>query len=606
MTATLLSLFALFLSGFVTMLGSGLINILLPSRLSLENVSSDNIGLIMSMFSVGLLIGGIYTRKLINYAGHIRVYTTCTALAAISILTCYLWLDEWLWAVMRILMGFCIASTNIVVDGWLSERATTNTRARILATNQIVILSAMFLGSFMVNLADVTEATLYVLAGILLCAGVVPIAMSSASAPELNDAPAMPLRKLIKTSPLGVVAVLMCGLLLNSLLSMLAVYGEAKNISGFDLSLLVGSAIIGGVILQFPIGYLADRFERRKVMLNIMLISMLCCVLIPFVLDFNMFIVSLLLISLSSGIISSLYPMGIAETFDRLKQDEMGRAIGSMIMLYAIGGIIGPYSVGVVMEHIGVNYFFTSMAVTQLLFIFFIIYRSYMRSSIPTEKQETFVAQGAAGWVSAELDPRIEYTDNTNLTTMTQAAVDMAQINPALALEMVSLIAKASPDQAVEAAGALAAVEGIDETELYRRLNEVVPDQQAELVQSIITANTEPSDELVNAVFDEAQSEEIAELATAMTEAVPEQSMEIIEAATEAVLDDNPQIIVDIAEGYFNNVTDNWEDMRYADRLADEGEQNITDMVSMIAEKAPEQIADVEAVMPDTEGDITS
>jgi len=598
MTATLLSLFALFLSGFVIMLGNGLINILLPTRLNFESVSTDNIGLIMSMFSVGLLLGGIYTRRLIIRVGHIRVYASCAAMAAISILTCYLWLNEWLWALMRILMGFCIAAINVVADGWLSERATSETRARILATNQIVLLSAMFLGSFMINLASIDQATLYILAGVLLCGGVIPIAMSSASAPDIEDAPAMPLAELVKASPVGVISVLVCGMLLSSLLSMLAVYAQAKSFTGVHLSLLVGAAIIGGVILQYPIGYLADRFERRKVMLYITFIAMFGTLAIPLVIDRELFIIVLLLVSLSSGIISSLYPLGIAETFDRLQHNEMGLAIGAMIIIYASGGIIGPYAMGLVMEHIGVNYFFTAMAGIQLMFALFILYRSRVRRSIPTDQQESFVAQGAAGWVSTELDPRIEYTDATNLSPAAETALQLAAIDPALALEMVSLVARASPDQVLEVAGALAGVEGIDVSQLYRRVNREAPEQQQELLQTIITETADSSAEFVNVVFDEAQSGDIAQLAAAMTEAVPEQGLEILEAATDAVLDENPEIIVDIAAGYLNNVTDSWEDMRYADRLVDVGEQSISDMVSMIAEKAPEQIADISAVMP--------
>lgn len=605
MTATLLSLLALFSSGFVIFLSHGLINILLPLRLSIENASAGNIGMIMSMFSVGLLLGGIYTRRLIIRVGHIRVYSACAALAAISILICYLWLNEWVWAVMRILMGFCIASTNIVSDGWLSERATSETRARILATNQIVVLLAMFLGSFMINMADITEATLYIIAGLLLCGGVVPIAMGKATAPDVEDTAPMPILKLIKTSPVGVTAVLVCGLVLGSLLSMLPVYAKAIDINGFNLSLLVGSAIIGGVILQLPIGYLADRFERRKVMLNIVLFSMVCTLLIPTILDLDYFIFALILISLSSGIVSSLYPLGISETFDRLQQNEMGSAIGTMIIIYASGGILGPFTVGLVMEHIGTNFFFISMALMQLLFALFIVYRSRVRKSIPTDQQEAFVAQGATGWVSTELDPRTEYVDISELSPEAQTAVDIALINPKLALKMVSILAKSDPDQILDIAKAVAGVEGVDVTELYQRINKEDPDHQQELIQTIITATPDSSTELVNMIFEEAKSADIAELATVMTEADPEHSLEIIEAATEAVVEDNPEMVVDIAEAYANNMATQLEEMRYADRLADDGdgEQTITDMIEMIAEIAPEQVEDVEAAMPDIDSD---
>ncbi len=609
MTATLRSLLSLFLSGFIVMLGNGLINILLPSRLNLENVSTDNIGLIMSMFSVGLLIGGIYTRRLIIRVGHIRVYTACAAMAAISILICYLWVNEWLWAVMRILMGFCIASTNIVSDGWLSERATSDTRARILATNQIVLLSAMFIGSFMINLADISNATLYVLSGLLLCGAVVPIALTSASTPDIDDVPPMPLLKLFLTSPVGIIAVLVCGMILSSLLSMIPIYAEAKGITGFNVSLLVGAAIIGGVLLQYPIGYFADRYERRKVILNIALISMILTVLVPFSIDLGFFICALALISISGGIIASLYPLGIAETFDRLQQSEMGSAIGAMIIIYACGGIIGPYAVGLAMEHTGVNSFFFFMASLQLLFALFIVYRSRVRQSIPTDQQETFVPQGAAGWVSTELDPRTEYVDTPTLSAEAQTVVNIAHISPTLALDIVSLIAKAFPNKTTEVAGALASIDGIDTTELYNRLHQTTPENQQALVKTIISESPEHSTELVSTVLDEAESDEIAELAVAMTEAAPDHSLEIIEAATEAIMDEEPEIVVDIAETYINNIADNWEEMRYADREADDGEQIITDMVSMIAEKAPDQVEEIAmaaaAIIPETDNVIS-
>lgn len=610
MTATLLSLIALFLSGFIMYLGHGLNNILVPSRLSSEGISADNIGLVMAMFSVGLLLGGLYARRLMVRVGHIRLYTASAAIGAISILVCYLWLNEWLWAVMRILIGFSIAATNIVADGWLSERATNETRSRILSINQVVMLSAMFLGSFLVNLAPVNEATLYIIGGLMFCAGVIPIALSKVPVPDIDDSPRMPMIQLAKISPAGVTSVLMCGLLLGSVLALLAVYAKNKGITGVDVSLLFGAAILGGFILQFPIGYLADRFNRRSVIMYCTLISMIAVSLVPFSVELDWFICTLLLVALSSGIMATLYPLGVSESFDRLQQNQMSAAMGSMMILYAAGGVIGPILAGFMMEKFGDNSFFAMLAVMHAIFVIFIFYRTKMRVSIPIEQQEAFVAQGASGIVSAELDPRTEYTDTIpELSPAAQTAVDMATHHPELAIDMVMLIAKANPEQVNEVAGAVAAIDGMDVTELYNRLNELTPSQDTELAQSIIAASTEAPAELVSAVFEEAESEDIPELAASMAEASPEQSLDIIEAATEAVLvDDNPEAVVEIAEAYLSNVSDNLEDMRYADRLADESEQNITDMVSMIAEKAPDQAVDVAAAaveaVPESASDV--
>lgn len=605
MSATLFSLLALFASGFFIYISHGLINVLLPLRLNFEQVSTGNIGLIMSMFSVGLLLGGVFTRRLMTRVGHIRMYTASAALAAISILICYLWFDEWVWAIMRILMGFCIAATNIVSDGWLSERSTSETRSRILATNQIVVLLSMFLGSFVVNIADVTHATLYIIAGLLLCGGVVPIAMGKATAPQVEDTVPMPMLQLIRTSPVGASSVLVCGLVLSSLLSMLSVYADSKGISGVNLSLLVGAAIIGGAALQFPIGYLADRLERRKVILYIVLFSIVCTLLIPTVLGFDFFIASLILISISSGIVSSLYPLGISETFDRLQQNQMSGAIGAIIIIYAAGGIIGPYIIGLVMEHIGIDYFFIALGLIQLVFAFFVVYRSKVRQSIPLDEQESFVPQGAAmGWVSSELDPRIEYVDTSTLSHEVAIAVDIAQLQPKLALKMVSILARSYPEQVLDFAKALASIEGIDVTELYQRLNKYDPnhEHQQELIQTIITNASGSTAELVDLVFKEADYEEVPELTTMITDADPEHSMEIFEAAAESVMEEHPETVVEIAEAYATSAATQLEEMRYADRLAEESEleQNISGMVDYISENTPEHADDIESVIPET------
>lgn len=609
MTATLLSLLSLFLSGFIMNLGHGLNNILVPSRLSAEGISADNIGLVMAMFSVGLLLGGLYARKLMIRVGHIRLYAASAAIGAMSILACYLWLNEWLWAVMRIIIGFSIAATNIVADGWLSERATSETRSRILATNQIVVLSAMFSGSFLINLGDVAQAELYIIAGLLFCGGVIPIAISRVSAPEVDDIPRMPMRELVQTSPVGVTAVLMCGLLLGSVLSMLAVYAESQGITGVDVSLLFGSAILGGFALQFPVGYLADRYDRRTVMFWIVLISMVLIGLVPFSVGLDWFTATLALVCISSGIMAALYPLGVSETFDRLPQNQMSAAMGTMIIVYAIGGTIGPTIAGFIMENLGDNYFFAMLAVLHGVFAVFIVYRARVRPSIPVDQQEAFVPQGATGLVSTDLDPRTEYTDTpAELSIAAQTAVDVATQHPELAIEMVLILAKANPEQISEVAGAVAALDGIDVTELYNQLNQLTPEADTELAQSIIAASTEAPAELVSSVFDEVESEAIPELAASMAESSPEQSMEIFEAATDAVLEENPEAVVEIAEAYLSNISDNLEDMRYADRLADDSEQTVTEMVSMVAEKAPEQVMDVAAAaveaVPESASDV--
>lgn len=399
-------LLLLFASVFILMLGNGLINILLPVRLSLESVDTDSIGLILSLYAVGLLLGGMYSGHLIQRAGHIRVFAFSAALGAISILVCSLYTDTWLWAAMRIVIGFSNACAYSVMDGWLSDSSTPKTRGRILATNQVVMMGAMFIGQFLMVLADPMTHLLFVLAGIILCFSVIPVSMNRNPGPIIETNESMPILKLYKRSPLGVISCFFCGILYSAIFNMLPIFAADNNITGLQLSWFMGSSILGAFLLQFPVGYLSDTFSRRTVMLYVIVVSAVAGLLIPIMLAADQFLVVLVLNGITAGICACLYPMSIAEAFDRLKQSEMVGAMGSLIMVFAVGSMIGPYSSSLVIKWMGSGMLFTFLAVIQGGLAFFIVYRMQVRESVPSDEQEDFVMQGAAMPIGVHLDPR--------------------------------------------------------------------------------------------------------------------------------------------------------------------------------------------------------
>jgi MFS family permease len=156
------------------------------------------------------------------------------------------------------------------------------------------------------------------------------------------------------------------------------------------------AAILGAFIFQFPVCYLPDRFDRRTV-LFVLLITLVAgdiavTVLISLRIEWAVFLVT----ALTSGIIACKYPMSITENFDKLRQSEMVSAMGSMILAFAIGGIIGPYSASLVMESFGGVALFYFLTVIQLLLAFFVIFRMFARQALLVNEQEQFVMQGTA------------------------------------------------------------------------------------------------------------------------------------------------------------------------------------------------------------------
>ncbi|MBL4822130.1 MAG: MFS transporter [Colwellia sp.] len=409
MRQTFISLFSLFLSCFILLLGNGLINVLLPVRMGLDGISTEVIGLVLSLYFVGLLFGSLYCTSLIKRTGHIRLFAGCVSLGAVSILICSLYAEPILWGAMRIVMGFCIACAFTAMESWLSDSSSKETRGQVLAIHNAVMLAGLFGGQFFMNVTSPQDNALFVIAGILLCAAVIPMVLSRHAGPVIEEVTPMPLRLLYRRSPLGVVSCLVSGMIYSAVFSLLPIFAKEYDIIGVQLSLYMGVAILGAFIFQFPVGYLSDRFDRRTVLLVLLIISaaadIAVAVLASLRIEWAVFIAT----AVTSGIIACTYPLSITEAFDKLRQSEMISAMGSMILAFAIGGIIGPYSASLFMDSYGGVALFYFLAVVQLLLACFVIFRMIIRQALPIDEQEHFVMQGTAASSAIVLDPRIAY-----------------------------------------------------------------------------------------------------------------------------------------------------------------------------------------------------
>lgn len=154
MHQTFISLFSLFLSCFILLLGISLINVLLPVRMNLDGLSTQSTGIVLSLYYVGLLIGKLYSKILIKRAGYIRMFAGCVSLGAVSILICSLYSEAMLWGAMQIVVRFCIACAFTAMQSWLSDSSSKETRGQTLAIYNAVVLAGLFGGQIFINVAN--------------------------------------------------------------------------------------------------------------------------------------------------------------------------------------------------------------------------------------------------------------------------------------------------------------------------------------------------------------------------------------------------------------------------------------------------------------------
>ena len=561
MLATFTPLIPLFASCFILFMGNGLTNTFFPLRMQLNGLGTDSIGLIISVYFIGMLLGAMYSKYLIKNVGHIRVFSGSVAVVAASVLICALNDDIIAWSLARTIAGFCTAGTYAAMESWLSESSTKETRGRVLAVYNATVIMGLFSGQFFIGLFEITSNDLFIIAGIVFASALIPIALSKITAPEVLDVTSMSLFKLYKLSPLGVVSCFTAGAIYFSVMSLLPIVGTHYGFENFTISLYVGIAILGGFFLQFPIGYLSDRFDRRTVLLYILIISVATNIIISFLDPENGLWPIFLATTITSGIISCIYPLSISQTFDQLKQSEMVSAMGSMIMAYAIGGIVGPYSISLLMNIFGDNVLFYCLALVQLLLSGFVIYRMSISEALPIEDQESFVMQTGAIAAPVDLDPRTEYIDSSVPSVEAETVSSIAETDPITAIRLVRAIAIANPQLAEEVVAAVVNVEGIDILRLYQVMSEAVPNKVLDVSRAIVVERPDLAEELIKKLVGW-YPEQVVPVAIEIGRVLPELRLEMAKIAVENA----PESATQIREYYMQLLNEEHDAIRPADR----------------------------------------
>ena len=279
MNKPVLSNWPLFFGLTMIMVGNGLQGTLLGVRASLEGFDSLTTGLIMSFYYFGFLLGSRLSPKFIRDVGHIRVFAALASLASTTVLIHAVIVDPWVWAFIRLFTGFSYAGLYITIESWLNDASDNKSRGRVMATYMVLSYLGMIIGQFMMNIAAPTEMELFVITSILVSLALLPISLSTRPAPTLKVPKKIKLWQLYKQSPLGVVGMTVSGMIVSILFSMGPVYTTKIGYDVSETSFFIAILILGGILAQFPIGWLSDRFDRRLVLTGVVLsIGVLSCI----------------------------------------------------------------------------------------------------------------------------------------------------------------------------------------------------------------------------------------------------------------------------------------------------------------------------------------
>jgi MFS family permease len=401
----------------ILLAGIGLLGTLLGVRATIASFGSFETGLIMAGYYAGYILGTLLAPGLIRNVGHVRCFAAFAAMAAATSLGFGLIVEPVSWLLLRIISGACVVGLYMVVESWLNEQSTGPNRGRIFSLYMMSTLVALGAGQFLLLSGDTSELTLFAIAAILISLGVVPIAITRVTEPRIELVAAVRLTELFRISPLGIIGALCAGIVSGAFWGMAPVFGQRLALGDANIALLMSATILGGVVLQWPIGHLSDRIDRRSVLIMTSLATALAALAITYIVMRNM--PGLIPTAfVYGGLMFTLYSISVAHTNDHISAEQVLEATRGLLLVYGVGAFFGPILGGLAMQYVGPPGLPAMSAIAAACLAVFGIYRITRRAAPAPEDQAEFVPMARTSPAALEMhpeadrEPELEFTDN--------------------------------------------------------------------------------------------------------------------------------------------------------------------------------------------------
>jgi len=385
--------------------GNGLQGTLIALRGAQEGFSPSVIGFMGTAYFGGFLLGCVAVTRIMKAVGHVRSFSALAAIASAGTLLLVLVIDPLMWSAVRFATGFCFAGLFTIMESWLNSGVGNADRARVLALYRIVDIGSVTGAQFLIPVFGPGGFTIFAIMSIMITLSLVPVSLGDRSNPKAPDDVKIDLARVFRISPLGCIGCIAVGITNSSFRTLSPVYAEQIGMSVTDVVTFVSVGIIGGALIQYPLGHFSDLWDRRKILLLATcgaLASALLLALVPT----GSALVTFAMVFVFGSFAMPLFSLSAAHANDRAGSGEFVVVNAALMLFYSFGAIGGPLSASLAMQHFGPRALFAFIAVVYAGFIVIILYRMRVRSSVPSEQRGRFIALLRTSTIFARLTRR--------------------------------------------------------------------------------------------------------------------------------------------------------------------------------------------------------
>ena len=385
-------IFSPIVSFFLFMMGSSLLLTLLALIFYERNVSVYLTAGLTCAYFAGYVLSAIHVEKFIVRVGFIRAHNTFATLALLSTLLHTFWSHPLLWILWRFTYGVGLAGLCLTTQNWfLHSDSTGHLRGRMLAIYMITMYASQALGQYILRFMDIHTLTPFCTITFLIALCVLPVSTTTVTAPACEHHSIFGLCTVYKISPSGTLGGLSSGILMGCLYGLYADILKLWNHPLSEISTLMAIVIIGGMFLQYPVGKLADRFERRIILLALITASVVCTFIAYGVHQLHYYKIFCALTFLWGGLIFTIYPVSLNLACDLVKPSDLLSTTGGLMIAYSVGASVGPFLGALFTRLLGVQGFYLLYILVLCGLGSFVLYRTKMRTGLSVKNQKHFI-----------------------------------------------------------------------------------------------------------------------------------------------------------------------------------------------------------------------